>query len=122
MKKKKTKKLTKAEQLLERQWAQIEKSLDALPKFSGKFVSAKPPKVEPADLIFTLHKESPVREGSLQFKSLKSRNTGGGSTSKPDPLVYSGDKIVGLATMHKSNLVPVFSNEEAEDVAKMRRS
>ena len=35
---------------------------------------------------------------------------------------YTGDQIVGIGTMHKSNAVPVFSNEEAEDLAKMRRN
>lgn len=35
--------------------------------------------------------------------------------------VYTGTKIKGIATMHKSNAVPVFSNEEAIDIAKMRR-
>ena len=34
---------------------------------------------------------------------------------------YSGTKILGIGTMHKSNAVPVFSQEEAEDIAKMRR-
>ena len=27
----------------------------------------------------------------------------------------------GIATMHKSNMVPVFDKESAEDIAKMRR-
>lgn len=35
--------------------------------------------------------------------------------------VYTGTMIKGIATMHKSNAVPVFSNEEAVDIAKMRR-
>ena len=34
---------------------------------------------------------------------------------------YSGDYIVGLATMHKSNTVPVGRGASAEDYAKMRR-
>lgn len=35
---------------------------------------------------------------------------------------YSGEgKLLGIATMHKSNMVPVFSRESAEDIAKMRR-
>ena len=34
---------------------------------------------------------------------------------------YSGDYIVGLATMHKSNIVPVGKGNSAEDYAKMRR-
>lgn len=34
---------------------------------------------------------------------------------------YTGDKLLGIATMHKSNLVPVFKQEDAEDIARMRR-
>ncbi len=40
---------------------------------------------------------------------------------KPPQKVYTGSQIKGIATMHKSNAVPVFSNEEAVDIAKMRR-
>jgi hypothetical protein len=29
--------------------------------------------------------------------------------------------IKGIGTMHKSNAVPVFSDEQAQDIAKMRR-
>lgn len=42
-------------------------------------------------------------------------------TPKRERLRYTGTKVLGVATMHKSNLVPVFSEEEAVDVAKMRR-
>lgn len=45
-----------------------------------------------------------------------------GSASKNDPKVYSGErKLLGIATMHKSNMVPVFAQSDAEDIAKMRR-
>lgn len=43
-----------------------------------------------------------------------------GGTAKPSQ-VYTGTKMIGVGAMHKSNLVPVFSAEEAEDMAKMRR-
>jgi hypothetical protein len=47
---------------------------------------------------------------------------GNGSTSKPAEKVYSGErKLLGIATMHKSNMVPVFAKQDAEDIAKMRR-
>lgn len=52
---------------------------------------------------------------------IPSRDTGIGSATVAAPKVYTGDKIVGIATMHKSNMVPVFSNQEAEDISKMRR-
>ncbi len=34
---------------------------------------------------------------------------------------YTGDKIVGIGTLHKSNAVPVFSDQEAKDLSSMRR-
>ena len=37
------------------------------------------------------------------------------------PNTYTGDKLLGIATMHKSNMVSIFSQEEAEEVARMRR-
>jgi hypothetical protein len=45
----------------------------------------------------------------------------GGPCTKPDQKVYTGTKIKGIGTMHKSNAVPIFSDEEAQDIAKMRR-
>jgi hypothetical protein len=39
---------------------------------------------------------------------------------KPVP-VYTGTKIKGIGTMHKSNAVPVFSDEEAKEISSMRR-
>lgn len=35
--------------------------------------------------------------------------------------VYTGDKMLGIAAMHKSNLVPIFHQEAAKDVSTMRR-
>lgn len=36
-------------------------------------------------------------------------------------MTYTGDKILGIGVRHKSGLEPVFSKEQAEDLAKMRR-
>ena len=43
------------------------------------------------------------------------------NTSKVESPEYTGDKLIGIAVMHKSNLVPIFSSEEAESISKMRR-
>lgn len=51
---------------------------------------------------------------------IPSRDTGGNATLAPAK-VYTGTKVKGIATMHKSNAVPVFSDEEAIDISKMRR-
>lgn len=37
------------------------------------------------------------------------------------PKIYTGTKVKGIATMHKSNAVPVFTDEEAVEISKMRR-
>jgi hypothetical protein len=46
--------------------------------------------------------------------------TGAPCVKKPNP-VYTGTKVKGIGTMHKSNAVPIFSDEEAVAIATMRR-
>ncbi len=61
-----------------------------------------------------------IPEGRNTTAHIKSVDTGGNATLKA-PKVYTGTKVKGIATMHKSNAVPVFSDEEAIDISKMRR-
>ena len=44
-----------------------------------------------------------------------------GPCLKPEQKVYTGTKIKGIGTMHKSNAVPIFSDEEAVEISRMRR-
>ena len=45
-----------------------------------------------------------------------------GVAVKPAPNIYSGKrKLLGIAAMHKSNLVPVFGEDDAKEIARMRR-
>jgi hypothetical protein len=41
--------------------------------------------------------------------------------TKPVPNAYTGNKMKGIATMHKSNAVPVFTDAEAKEISSMRR-
>ena len=61
-----------------------------------------------------------IPEGRDTTAHLKSVSTGGNATLAPAK-VYTGTMVKGIATMHKSNAVPIFSNEEAVDIARMRR-
>ena len=61
-----------------------------------------------------------IPEGRNTTAHIKSVDTGGNAVLRPNP-IYTGTKVKGIATMHKSNAVPVFSNEEAQDISKMRR-
>lgn len=62
-----------------------------------------------------------VPSGRNTTAHIKSLSTTGGSATLAAPKVYTGTKVKGIATMHKSNAVPVFSDEEAVEISKMRR-
>ena len=47
----------------------------------------------------------------------------GGSTAPAERQIYSGERrLLGVATMHKSNMIPVFDSKAAKDIARMRRN
>jgi len=52
---------------------------------------------------------------------IKSVDTGLGNATLKPAKQYTGNKVKGIATMHKSNAVPVFSDEQAVDISRMRR-
>jgi hypothetical protein len=63
----------------------------------------------------------PVRRDADQPR-IPSLDTGvTGAVNVRMPMQYTGDKIVGIGTMHKSNSVPIFSDQEAKDISSMRR-
>lgn len=53
--------------------------------------------------------------GPLKAKDMR------GSTAPSQSFEYTGDKLVGIALMHKSCFQPVFSEQAAKDSAQMRR-
>ena len=56
---------------------------------------------------------------------VKLSNTVAGHGPAKEQMVYSGERqLLGVATMHKSNLVPIFADkkEDAKDIAQMRRN
>ena len=63
----------------------------------------------------------------LRWKELEHRDkypsmdSMSGSTAKKEPNVYTGTLIKGIATMHKSNAVPVMNQKQAEEISKMGR-
>ena len=76
----------------------------------------KPIKNPNNQLIYKL--SAPAGRETVRYPSL---DTGLGTATKAAPKVYTGDKMMGIATMHKSNAVPVFNSEEAVEISKMRR-
>lgn len=48
-------------------------------------------------------------------------DTGQGQAVVPEPKRYTGEQCIGIGQLHKSNGVPIFRKQDAEDIAKMRR-
>lgn len=56
-----------------------------------------------------------------ETRHIPSLNSGAGVATKSPAKIYTGDKMLGIATLHKSNAVPVFTNQDAVDISNMRR-
>jgi N-acetylglucosamine-6-phosphate deacetylase len=67
------------------------------------------------------HYSLSIPEGRNTTAHIKSIDTGLGNATLKPAKIYTGTKVKGIATMHKSNAVPVFSDEQAVDISKMRR-
>ena len=50
---------------------------------------------------------------------MKSHNSIGNAPKKA-PMKYTGTKMIGIATLPKSNAIPVFSAQEAKDTVKVK--
>ena len=74
--------------------------------------------IKPKSDAFTYSLGKPACRETPKIPSLPF--TGAPCYKKPNP-VYTGSAIKGIGTMHKSNAVPVFSDEQAIEIATMRR-
>ena len=96
---------------LDADWKELQKKweVDADDKKRKRALAAEP-------LSYNL--SAPV--GRTTSNHIPSKVTAGGSTA-PVHKVYTGNKILGIGTMHKSNAVPIFSDEQAVEISTMRR-
>lgn len=85
--------------------------------YRGKYAT---PNFKPKDTARTAVVECQhTRPGSIAAAS--SKVTPGADTAARPRLQYTGTACLGVATLHKSNLVPVFSQDDAIATASMRR-
>jgi hypothetical protein len=104
----KKRKVSKAKRLQHEEWLLSINSMSTnFSKTKSKIISASVP----------LPKIPAGRE-TPRFASV---NTGFVPCTKKLPFSYTGDKMKGVATMHKSNAVPVFTDKEAKEISSMRR-
>jgi hypothetical protein len=66
-------------------------------------------------------KPAPATYRGANEPKIASRDTGWAPCSKAPDKVYTGTEMLGIGQLHKSNAVPVFRQQDAEDIAKMRR-
>jgi hypothetical protein len=102
-------------ELLQEEW---EQRLGNFKKMAPKFSKTPPPPPKPRGVLNYALTPPPGRE----TPHIPSRDTGitGAVNVKSTPQ-YTGTKIKGIGTMHKSNAVPIFSDDDAVAIAHMRR-
>jgi hypothetical protein len=68
--------------------------------------------------VHTAPQTKPFQRETKHYPSL---NSGLGVAPKKEPQKYTGTLIKGIATMHKSNAIPILNKEQAIEVSNMRR-
>lgn len=61
------------------------------------------------------------RVGADSARQIASLNTSAHYTDRKQSMMYTGSLVKGIATMHKSNAVPVIDEEQMKDISRMRR-
>ena len=86
-----------------------------------EYITGNMPKIK-KEFVEYAPTESYVRN-TKEYRSLQTSDSIPGACSKKETPKYTGNLIVGIATMHKSNLVPVMrGTSQAKDIAQMRRN
>jgi hypothetical protein len=106
--KSKKRKVPKVVQQRHEEWL---KSISQIPRICNKSISKTVIKTLPFPKI-------PAGRETPQCLSI---DTGFIPCTKKTQHSYTGEKMRGVATMHKSNAVPVFTDNEAKEISSMRR-
>ena len=101
-------------QQLQAEW---EIKLGTIKKMAPKFSGNTRPEPKPTGVLTTSPRIPPGRE----TPRIASLDTGWVACTKKSDTTYTGEKVLGISVLHKSNGVPVFSQEEVIDISKMRR-
>ena len=105
-----------AKKLAQKRQADWDRKLIEFEKLTPKF-STGPYNAPRKTIADFMPRTPPGRE----TPRIESRDTGWVACVKVKDNEYTGTKIKGIGTMHKSNAVPVFSDEEAVEISTMRR-
>lgn len=81
----------------------------------GKVSKVKPSQVR------TSFVSAPTHPRYVDRQHIPSLGIVAGNTDRRESLKYTGTLVKGIATMHKSNAVPVINDEQMQDISRMRR-
>lgn len=121
--------------------AKVEKWTEELRTYNKLMKRIGEPKKTLEEYIDYVHGIAPKRDAKKDWRPLPPSNSyyaeqskrhremypsvdlmsNGSTCAKREPMKYTGTLIKGIATMHKSNAVPVIDEEHMKDIARMRR-
>lgn len=79
------------------------------------------PKFSKAKVATTVASPVVSKPHVRQTEKIQSLDTGWVPCTQGQQKVYTGGNMLGIGQLHKSNSVPIFRKQDAEDIAKMRR-
>lgn len=96
--------------------AQARRNADAWAELLRKYeVRETKSKTQPRN-----HPTRVARPGS-DTRHLPSLDTGAGIAAVKPQIQYTGEAMIGIGQLHKSNAIPIFQAADAVDISKMRR-
>ena len=107
--KRKKRKANAKQRALKASWEEILKKYEVQPSVRQSSKLASNP------VVTTVHRRE------YNTNHIPSLDTGVGVAPKKPIQQYTGDAMIGIGQLHKSNAIPVFSQEDAIDISKMRR-
>lgn len=100
--------------------AEYQKHLKSLGIHSSSSKKKRKAKFVPLQREESIHARQ-SREHRKKYPSADITSSDVNATAKKERQTYTGTLIKGIATMHKSNAVPVIDAQQAKDISAMRR-
>ena len=86
-----------------------------------EYMSMRLGKTKVSKPVFTPLSVNNLHPRYANHVEIPSLNTSAGNTFKRESIKYTGTLVKGIATMHKSNAIPVIDEEQMKDISRMRR-
>lgn len=112
---------TKKKQELKASWDKLMEKWDVKPNKTMVAKSKTTGKNHSQNMVGSKYIWRDYVNPSRLTDGIPSVDSGLGLTPKKESPQYTGDSILGVGQLHKSNAIPIFKQEDAEDLAKMRR-